>query len=73
MSLAPGGVVLCALCVGGAVAFSVALVYRFLDVIFRTVLGMIVLFARYRGLFGEAPSEAVKQPKPARTHSVVGD
>jgi uncharacterized protein (TIRG00374 family) len=46
---------------GAGAALSVALVYRFLDSIFRTLVGMVVLFARYRGLFFGAPQD---EPAP---------
>jgi glycosyltransferase 2 family protein len=59
--------------VGAGVAFSVALVYRFLDSIFRTLIGMVVLFARYRALFfGAAADEPERQLQPIPIESVVG-
>jgi hypothetical protein len=55
------------------VAFSVALVYRFLDSIFRTLIGMVALFARYRALFfGAAGDEPERQLQPIPIESVVG-
>ena len=56
--------------VSAAVALSVALVYRFLDVIFRTFLGMLVLFARYRGLFGDIPAGSPSRFQPVSAKSV---
>jgi uncharacterized protein (TIRG00374 family) len=56
--------------IGAGVALSVALVYRFLDSIFRTLVGMVALFARYRSLFFGIPSEESKpqlQPAPAES------
>lgn len=48
---------------GAGVALSVALVYRFLDIIFRTLIGIVTLFARYRTLFLAAPPD---KPTPAQ-------
>lgn len=53
--------------VGAGMAFSVALVYRFLDSLFRTLVGMVALFARYRALFFDVPAAAPEpqlQPVP---------
>lgn len=53
--------------VGAGMAFSVALVYRFLDTLFRTLVGMIALFVRYRTLFFDPSSDAPEpqlQPVP---------
>lgn len=59
--------------VSAGVAFSVALVYRFLDSIFRTLIGMVALFARYRALFfGAAGDEPERQLQPIPIESVVG-
>ncbi len=51
--------------VGAGVAFSVALVFRFLDLLFRTVLGIVVLFARYRSSSSARRRQRCKQPQPA--------
>lgn len=51
--------------VGTGIALSVALVYRFLDILFRTLLGMLVLFARYRTLFF-TPREDEPEPRLQR-------
>jgi uncharacterized protein (TIRG00374 family) len=58
--------------VGASVAFSVTLVYRFLDSVFRTLLGISVLFARYRALFFATPDDgprpqSQRQPVPAES------
>jgi uncharacterized membrane protein YbhN (UPF0104 family) len=58
--------------VGAGVALSVALVYRFLDIIFRTLIGMVVLFARYRTLFFvPPPDEPEQQLQPIPVESGV--
>jgi uncharacterized membrane protein YbhN (UPF0104 family) len=58
--------------VGAGVALSVALVYRFLDILFRTLLGMLVLFARYRTLFFDSPAdEPEPQLQPVPVESVI--
>jgi hypothetical protein len=54
-------------------ALSVALVYRFLDSLFRTLVGMVTLFARYRALFFDTPAdEAEPQLQPVPVDSAVG-
>lgn len=59
--------------VGAGVAFSVALVYRFLDILFRTLVGMVILFARYRMLFvGAPPDKLERQLQPVPVESLVG-
>jgi uncharacterized protein (TIRG00374 family) len=58
--------------VGASVAFSVTLVYRFLDSLFRTLLGICVLFTRYRALFFAVPDDRPKpQPQPVPVESLV--
>ena len=58
--------------VGASVAFSVTLVYRFLDSLFRTLLGIFVLFMRYRALFFAAPDEKPHpRPQPVPVESFV--
>jgi len=58
--------------VGTGIALSVALVYRFLDILFRTLVGMLVLFARYRTLFFAPPEDEPKpQLQPIPVESVI--
>jgi uncharacterized membrane protein YbhN (UPF0104 family) len=82
VSLVPGGLgvtdgslggLLSAFGVGAGMALSVALVYRFLDSLFRTLVGMVTLFARYRALFFDTPAdEAEPQLQPVPVDSAVG-
>lgn len=58
--------------VGAGVALSVALVYRFLDIIFRTLIGMVTLFARYRTLFFDTSAqEPERQLQPVPVESAI--
>lgn len=80
VSLVPGGWgvadgslsgLLSAFGVGAGVAFSVALANRFLDILFRTLIGMVVLFARYRTLFFDASAgEPKRRLRPVPVESV---
>lgn len=57
---------------GAGIALSVALVYRFLDILFRTLIGMVVLFARYRALFfAPPPGGPEKRLQPVPVESIV--